>query len=274
MPKFEILCVTMHQSDFSKVKAMNIHSDVVFSNQCDCTDYKELQFEGHTAKMISTATRGVGVNRNLGLLYATGDVCLFADDDVTYFDDAEQRVMAEFDAHPDADIIIFHLISNDPQRTIDPYPSTKKCRRPFRMPWGGVRIAFRLRAQRCANLWFSTLFGGGGIFPSGEDSTWLLDAKRAGLTFYVSKETIGTASFETSSWFTGYDEKLFYGKGAWIYHNHALLFPFWKIYYVLRFRKDGNLPLKQKAQWIENGKKGYQEMISYQTFCEKGAGRE
>jgi glycosyltransferase involved in cell wall biosynthesis len=269
VPKFEILCVTMHQSDFSKVKAMNIHSDVVFSNQCDCTDYKELQFEGHTAKMISTATRGVGVNRNLGLLYATGDVCLFADDDVTYFDDAEQRIMAEFDAHPDADIIIFHLISNDPQRVIEHYSSTKKCRRPFRMPWGGVRIAFRLRAQRCANLWFSTLFGGGCIFPSGEDSMWLEDAKRAGLTFYVSKETIGRVSYETSSWFTGYDRRLFYGKGAIIYATKGAGFALWKWYYLFRYAKKGDLSLPEKMKWIQKGKRGYRELLSYEEYCKK-----
>ena len=31
MATFEILCVTMHQNDFSKIKEMNIHSDVVFA---------------------------------------------------------------------------------------------------------------------------------------------------------------------------------------------------------------------------------------------------
>ena len=57
MSKFEILCVTMHQNDFSKIKEMNIRSDVVFANQCDHTNYEELEFEGHIAKMISTQTK-------------------------------------------------------------------------------------------------------------------------------------------------------------------------------------------------------------------------
>ena len=65
MERFQILCVTMHQKDFSKIKEMNIHSDVVFANQCDETRYDTLEFEGHRAEMISTATRGVGINRNL-----------------------------------------------------------------------------------------------------------------------------------------------------------------------------------------------------------------
>ena len=92
MSTFEILCVTMHQNDFSKLTEMNVHSDIVYANQCDHTSYEEIEFEGHTAKMISTTTRGVGINRNLALTYATADICLMADDDVTYTDDMEQRV--------------------------------------------------------------------------------------------------------------------------------------------------------------------------------------
>ena len=68
MGKFEVLCVTMHQNDFSKIKEMNINVDVVFANQCDHTSYEELKFDDYTAKMISTQTRGVGINRNCMLV--------------------------------------------------------------------------------------------------------------------------------------------------------------------------------------------------------------
>ena len=62
MSRFQILCTTMHQNDFSKIKEMNIHSDVVFANQADTTSYSEMKFEGHRARMITTGTKGVGVN--------------------------------------------------------------------------------------------------------------------------------------------------------------------------------------------------------------------
>ena len=42
MLSFEILCVTMYQKDFSKIGEMNIHSNVVFANQCDRTSYEEI----------------------------------------------------------------------------------------------------------------------------------------------------------------------------------------------------------------------------------------
>ena len=268
MSKFEILCVTMRQNDFSKIKEMNIHSDVVFSNQCDRTAYDEFSFEGHTAKMISTETRGVGINRNLGLMYASAEICLFADDDVTYHDDMEKRVVAEFDAHPDADIIIFHF-DTDSQRKQVKYEKTRKCGKFERMPWGGVRIAFRTASIRKANVWFTTLFGGGCIFPSGEDSMWLTDAKRKGLTFYVSKETIGQVSFEESTWFTGVNEGFFFGKGVFYEAVHPRSFWLWKNYFAFRTKKMTKMSTSEKKKWMNHGKKAYREMLSFEDYKKK-----
>lgn len=265
MSRFEILCVTMHQTDFSKLKEMNIHSDVVFANQAGSTSYEELSFEGHTAKMITTATRGVGINRNLALTYASADICLFADDDVTYIDDVEKIVLAEFDAHPDADVFIFNLDTDGARKQIK-YAKTKRCGRFSRMPWGAVRIAVRTSAVRKANLWFTTLFGGGCLFPSGEDSMWLADAKRKGLTFYVSNKTIGQISFDQSSWFTGYDEKFFFGKGACIAAMKKRFCGIWSLYYLWRYRRVGELAVSAKLRWIKKGIRGFKTLQGYEHF--------
>ena len=259
MSRFEILCVTMHQKDFSKIEQMNIHSDVVFANQADRTSFEEKEFDGHLARMITTDTRGVGINRNLALTYAKGEICLFADDDVTYNDDVEERVLAEFEAHPDADVIIFHLDTDSDRKQIK-YNETKKCSRFCKMPWGGVRIAVRLNSIRKANVWFTTLFGGGCIFPSGEDSMWLTDARKKGLTFYVSKETIGSVSFETSTWFSGADEKFYYGKGAFYQALHPKTKYMWMLYLAFRTLKGGDLTLFEKIKFMKLGSKGYKEM--------------
>lgn len=269
MAKLEILCVTMHQTDFSKVSEMNIRSSVVFANQCDRTAYEEKQFDGFTAKMISTETRGVGINRNLALAYASGDICLLADDDVVYEDDMERRVCAEFDAHPDADVMIFHLSSTDPKRKQISYPKTKKCGRFARMPWGGVRTAFRLSALRRANVHFTTLFGGGCLFPSGEDSMFLSDMKRAGLRFYVSCETIGTVKMDESTWFTGYDEKFYFAKGAFYAATKARRFGLWMQYFALRTRHFGKLSSREKKKWMRHGRRAYREMLSFADYKEK-----
>lgn len=265
MKDFEILCVTMAQTDFSKIQRMNIRSDVVFANQADTTAYSECRFSGHRARMITTDTRGVGVNRNLAFLYAKGEICLFADDDVTYDDDAEARILAEFEAHPDADIMIFQLDTDSDRKQIQ-YSKTKKCSRFSRMPWGAFRIAFRLEKVRKANLWFTTLFGGGCIFPAGEDSMWLEEARRKGLTIYVSRETIGNVSFEESTWFTGYDEKYYFGQGAYYQAMRPKTFFLWMLYSAVRTYNLGELSLKEKVKWIRYGAEGYRKMIPYEQW--------
>ncbi len=266
MADFEILCVTMHQKDFSKIKEMNIHADVVFANQCDRTAYEELELEGHTAKMISTQTRGVGVNRNLTLTYASAKYCMLADDDVVYVDDLEQKVVSEFEAHPDADVMIFHLDSDTPSRAQEKYPSTKKWPRYKGVPWGCFRVAVRLSSVRKANVWFTTLFGGGCLFPSGEDSKFLLDLRKAGLKIYVSKETIGNVSFSTSTWFTGYDEKYYYGKGAFYQAVRPRFKFFWRTYFVLRTYAHREIKFFDKLKWMKYGAQGYKKMMPYGEF--------
>lgn len=267
MGKFEILCVTMHQKDFSKIREMNIHSDVLFANQADTTGMEELVFDGHRARMITTNTRGVGCNRNVALLHAGGEICLMADDDVVYHDHMQQQVLAEFDAHPDADVMIFHFETDSAERKQKKYPVTRKCGPLEPMPWAGFRIAFRLDAVKKANLWFTTLFGGGCIFPSGEDSLWLTDARRAGLTIYVSKETIGRVSFDTSTWFTGMDERFYYGKGAFYQAAHPRAFWLWAAYFVLRTRKNREMTVREKLKWICSGRDGYRKMLSYPAYA-------
>ncbi len=267
--RFEILCVTMHQNDFSKIKEMNIHSNVVFANQADRTAYDETEIAGKRARMITTTTRGVGINRNLALTYAEAEICLFADDDVKYVDNMEELVLDEFDRHPDADVIIFHLDTDDENRKQISYKKTRKHGRFERMPWGGIRIALRLSSVKKANIWFTTLYGGGCVFPSGEDSMWLIEAKRKGLNFYVSKETIGTVSFAESTWYTGYDEKFYFAKGAFYATVHPKSISLWMLYFALRTCGAGKLSFSEKMRWMKIGRRCYDDMISFDEYGSK-----
>ena len=266
MPNLEILCVTMHQKDFSKIKEMNINCDVVFANQADDNRYDECEFDRYKAKMITTSTRGVGINRNLALSYASAEYCILADDDVVYDDDMKERVLSEFENHPEADVMIFHLSSDSKERTLEKYSKTKRWPVYKGLPFGGVRIAFRLGSVKKANVWFTTLFGGGAIFPSGEDSLFLTGLRKAGLKFYVSKETIGKVSFDTSSWFTGYNEKYYYGKGAFYQAIRPKMKYFWMLYILLRTYKRGDKKLVDRLRWMYYGSVGYKKLLSYDEF--------
>ena len=207
----------MHQNDFSKIREMNIHSDVVFANQCDHTSYEEISFEGHTAKMISTETRGVGKNRNLALIYATADICLMADDDVVYDDGYEKKVCDFYEAHPDADVVIFNFkVSRNGSEPEDIIKETKRLKIK-KLQYGTYAISFRREAIDWHNIKFHHYFGGGALYSCGEDSKFLNDAFDHKLNVYICKETLGAVNHKESTWFDGITDKYIIDKGVLFY---------------------------------------------------------
>ena len=256
MSKFQVLCATMHQNDFSLVEKMRIgESDVVFANQCNETSYKYENRDGRKLEMISTISRGSGNNRNISLIYASADICLLADDDVTYYPYFKEAIMEAFKRHSDADMIIFNLDTDSTNRSLPKIHKNKKMHFWHRNPYGSVRVAFRLASQKKYNIWFSNILGAGAIYGSGEDSLFINEFRKKG-NVYLCKETIGKVDFSQSSWFTGYDAKFFFNHGAKI----AALYGRWWflliVYYAFRYKQETDLKM---GEIIRLMKKGYYE---------------
>ena len=252
MSKFQVLCATMHQNDFSLVKKMNIESDVIFANQCDDVSYKREDRNGCKLEMISTLSRGSGNNRNISLICASADICLLADDDVTYYPHYKEKIIEAFKRHLDADMIIFNLDTDSTNRSLPKIRKNKKMHFWHRNPYGSVRVAFRLASQKKYNIWFSNILGAGAIYGSGEDSLFINDFRKKGKV-YLCKETLGKVDFSQSSWFTGYDAKFFFNHGAKIaalYGHIGLLFI---VYYAFRYEKRTKLKLGEIIQLMKMG---------------------
>ena len=213
----QVLAVTMNQNDHSLLDRMNIQSDALIGNQCQNNDVEHFLYKDHKVSYYSWNERGVGLNRNNLLLRATADIVLFADDDVVYEDGYEQTVLKAFEEHPEADMITFNVIPLP--RSIDPKLNVKWHRvgKLNCLKYGAPRMAVRLDRLREKNLYFTLLFGGGAKFSSGEDSLFIMDCIKRGIKVYAYPAKIGTVTFETSSWFTGYDEKYFKDKGIFFY---------------------------------------------------------
>ena len=264
MPTFEILCATMHQNDFSKIKEMNIHSDVVFANQCDHTSYDEIEFEGHTAKMISTQTRGVGKNRNLGLIYASADICLLADDDVVYNDGYEKTVLDFYKKNPDADVVVFNFkVSRNGSEPKDIIRKTKKLKSK-KLSYGTYAISFKRSSIDWHNIRFHHYFGGGTLYSCGEDSKFLNDCFENKLNIYVCSDNIGLVNHKESTWFDGITDKFLIDKGILFYSlmgkfaTPALFYHCFKHrreYSRLGWRKSFDLMVQgvKQRKWIDKG---------------------
>jgi len=269
MSKVEVLVATMHQKDLSKYKEMNIQTDAVFANQDDRYEYYEEKIDGNTVKMITTAQRGVGKNRNTALLHASSKIYMFADDDMVYSDGYEQEVIAAFDELKDADIIIFNCDSNSDRKPIVKNKISRVKVWNF-TAYGTYRIVVKRKSIMKANITFTLLFGGGAKYSSGEDSLFLRESLKKGLKIYAHPYKIANVKHETSTWFEGLNAKYMFNKGAWL----SAAFPFLKyigsVYFVFRikkrFKNNVNLSFVEILKLMLNGMKGFKNNISYDQW--------
>lgn len=215
--KLQVLVSSMYQNDYSLLDKMNIQTDAIIINQCDRNQFEDIKYKNNLVKFISLNERGVGRSRNNALLRADSDICLFADEDVSYVDGYEDIIIDAFKKYPDADIIVFNLESTNKQRPIYQITKEHRIRKYNFLKYGTVRIAAKVSSLRKANVHFSLLFGGGTKYGSGEDSLFLKDCITRGLKMYAVPQKIGYVSQDDSCWFRGYNEKYFHDKGALYY---------------------------------------------------------
>lgn len=238
MSYVEVLVACMHQKDDALYREMNLQTDAILANQCDEYSYKVYtQPDGNTVKLISTADRGVGKNRNKALMNASCEYVMCSDQDMIYVDGYEKIVTDAFKQCPAADIIIFNL------EYLNRFTPRRKEHRKFKkvhvwncMRYGTARVAMRKSAIDKACLSFSTLYGGGAKYSSGEDSLFLRDAFRKGLKMYYCPTVIAKVKQEESSWFRGYTDKYFIDKGILIANAFPVMKGMLVYYFAYRMR--------------------------------------
>ena len=233
MSNVQVLVACMHQTDDSLYREMNLQTDAILANQCDEYSYRTYtEVDGSKVELISTADRGVGKNRNKALMNARGKFLMCSDQDMVYVDGYEKIVEDAFAMCPKADIIVFNLEYLN--RFTPPRKEDKKFKKVHLwncMRYGTARVAMRKGAIDKSCLSFSTLYGGGAKYSSGEDSLFIREALRKGLKMYYCPIVIAKVKQEESSWFCGYTDKFFIDKGILI----ANAFPVMKYLFIYYF---------------------------------------
>lgn len=211
--KVEVLVSAMHQDPQKLAEKMRLSSDAVIINQCDSEDYTEFKRQGNRIRCFSLAERGVGRSRNRAMAEATGDICLFSDEDIVYEDGYEEKILAEFEANPKADMLVFNIEVEESRRT---YHIAKRSRVRFYNCGRYGAVSFALRRDRLlkAGVHFSLLFGGGAKYSNGEDSLFIKELLDRGFHIYTAPVTIGREEVRQSTWFTGYHDKFFFDRGV------------------------------------------------------------
>lgn len=260
MRPMQVLVATMGQKDLSLLDKMNISCHAVIANQADRNEI----LVSDRATMVTTATRGVGLNRNIALLASDAEILLFADDDLVYYDGMAQAVQAAFRENPQADVLIFGVdITRNGQVTERRHLKNKRLRVWNAMRFGTYAIAIRRQKLLQHNVTFNQNFGGGCPFSSGEDSLFLKACFDAGLKVYANEYVLGTCAKDVSSWFVGHNEKYFYDKGVLM----RCLFPncprLMALYFGIRFKRETELTAKQRVKWMLCGVRAGKNMIPY-----------
>lgn len=267
MDNLQVLVATMHQQDTSIVEKMNIRCDAVVANQADREQICCVDTPFGTVKMITTATRGVGLNRNIALLAADAAYLLFADDDVVYYDDMPQQVQAAFQENPEADVLVFGMdILKNGQITERRKQKNKRLQIWNAMRFGTVRIAVKRESIVQNGISFHHCFGGGCRFCSGEDSLFLKSCFDHGLRVYAHDYVLGTCCKDTSTWFTEYGEKYFYDKGVLVRQLFPRLYGLMAMYFAVHFKRETALSVLQRIRLVYAGVRGGRTMRTYDEW--------
>lgn len=227
----EVLMSCMEQKDESIVRRSKITSDALVINQCSHNSVCEYFLENHNIRIINTTERGLSKSRNMAIAHAKGDICLLCDDDETFVENFDKKILRAFDMLPNADIIIFRVF-NLPSR-LKPYIyklSYLQC-----LKVSSCQIAFRRTAIQKHNIKFDIFMGAGTGNGGGEENKFLLDCNRRGLNIYHVPIEIAFVAQEQSTWFKGYDKHFFYQRGiATRYMLGAPLAVAYAFFYVIK----------------------------------------
>ncbi|MBQ1315865.1 MAG: glycosyltransferase family 2 protein [Lachnospiraceae bacterium] len=254
----QTLIAAIDQEDHTLVEKMNIQTDTLVGNQCGRNETERFLYRGSSVVYLNASDRGVGRNRNRLLDAATGNYLILADDDMRFVDGYPGIVEKALDACPDADVYLFNLIEKKPQRYIN-----RSFRRIGRMQYaryGAARMVLRRAAIEEAGLRFSTEFGGGAKYGSGEDTIFLQACFKHGLRIRAVPYALAEIDQEApSSWFAGYNEHYFYDKGALYAALHPVACRLYALRFVIRYRRRfaGQYGVREAARAMRRGMEAY-----------------
>lgn len=223
--KLEMLISAVNKEPRALAERMNINTDAIIINQLGelgKTGYREFNRGPARIRVYDMGEKGVGLSRNNALMRATGDICLFCDDDIIYRDTAPGDILKEFNDHPQADMLLFNVEVKKDRKTY------------YNNEFGRVRLhncgrypaysmAIKREVMQGKNLYYSLLFGGGARFSNGEDSLFIRDCIKKGVKVYKTPVIIGREEAQGSTWFNGYNEKFFRDRGVLYHHLYGKL---------------------------------------------------
>ena len=212
MMKIVVAVTTMHQDDLSLYIKMNLQTDAIIANQCDCNSIDIGCFNENSVCMVSTPTRGLSRNRNIALTHLpqNTDIVIFSDDDLIFNDNYEKTIIDEFKKHPFAEAIKFNIHDlSDRKISMKRITKFEKATRKNMSSSGVCALAIKQNSLIKYNLRFNELFGSGTINYCGEDTIFIQEMINKKVKLYRSPIDVAGIFQKESSWFEGYNHRYF-----------------------------------------------------------------
>lgn len=233
--KVEVLISTMNQEDiYSLMSKMNIQTDAVVINQCEKNGYEEIEYKGKKIRIFNCAERGLSKSRNKAIKESKADICIIADDDMTYVDNYEKLIINGYLENKVADILAFYVADSN---------SKNMMRKKFKinyltsMKLKSVQLTFKRNSICEKKVFFDNDFGTGTENYMGEENIFLFDCIKKKIKVYYIPSTIAKLNDDSeSTWFEGYNRKYFNIKGKAYYRMSKKIFPLLVLQFAIRKR--------------------------------------
>ena len=274
MENIEILMSVMNiknESEFlEKIKEAKINNDVLMVNQVT-ENFSIFSINDNGKKLYSYRENGTSNSRNRLLEMASGDICIFADDDIIYFDNYEEIIKNAYNKNKKADGILFYVENKNVNREKNKKIGNKKLNSldVMRARIYGLSLKKEtIKKIKDKNIKFNKNFGPGGVFLKGEETIFIKELLDNGFKIYSTNKQIGYVHDKNSNWFTGFNDKYLFDQGAIFYKMFPKYYKLFIIQYLIRkynLYKD-NLNLSKAYTKMIDGKK-YLEKIKKKNYC-------
>lgn len=141
-----------------------------------------LESEKENIRIINSFENGSPNSRNTAIKNATGDICLFADDDIIYLPNLKEKLLKVYNQNPKADLITFEAVDENDNRYFKYSNEGKHKDMEFRV--NNIGISFLRKPIRDTNTFYNVHFGVGSTFPGCTEFVFMKNAWDNGLELY------------------------------------------------------------------------------------------
>ena len=261
----EVLISTMNRTSLSFLS--NIFPDNSCSNYKilivnQTTRNALLKSNDSNIRVINSFDKGLARSRNLAIKNATCELCLFADDDISYVQGFDVIVKEAFARYQYANIITYKMV-NYKGELFTHYPNIIRHNKKTVSSVNSVVISFRRKQVIDNKVFFNVNFGLGSTFETADEYVFLRSAlKKRFKVFFEGKVLLSHPNFSSGKAVSS--DRIVFARSAVFYKYNGILTYLKLVWHLYLLFRNNDLKLNQfYKKYIQglNGINKYRNLI-------------